>query len=67
MKELKTFEEWGVGNAPIGYDSDSMGAMSRAIATSVADYADFEEKKITEAYPWLLRPIVRWVRRATKF
>lgn len=62
-KESKTFEEWNLGRAPIGYRPTGV-PIYRVVAEAIAEYAIKEEREIVGAYPYLLRPLVRWVRRA---
>lgn len=64
--ESKTYQEWGFTARPVAYDPPNH-AIPLAAAEAIADYADREERKIASTYPWLLRPLVRWVRRATSF
>lgn len=65
MAEEKTFAEWGLGKAPLN-STPPEWPISRHIAQAIADYADDEERVIVRSYPWPLRPVVRWLRRATR-
>lgn len=62
--ELKTFEEWGLGAAPLNTAPTGI-PVSKVVAESVACYAK-QEEEFVRTYPWLLRPVVRWLRRATR-
>jgi len=63
VEEKKSFKEWNLGKAPIGYLPNGV-PISRVVAEAVVEYAIKEEREIVGAYPCLLRPLVRWVRRA---
>lgn len=63
--ELRTFEQWEVGKAPLNLTA-SPDPIPKHIAESIAAYATHEERVIVQSYPWLLRPIVRWLRAATR-
>lgn len=65
-EEMKTYEEWGFTAQPAGHRPTDR-PIPRVAAQAIADYAVTEEREIASAYPWLLRPLVRWVRRATSF
>jgi len=65
-EEMKTYEEWGFKAHAVGYRTPEH-PIPRVAAEAISDYACREERKIASAYPWLLRPLVRWVRRATSF
>lgn len=63
--ELRTFEEWNIGRAPLNY-SPTGEKIPRYLAEVVAESANREEREIVRSYPWLLRPLVRWLRAATR-
>lgn len=65
MVKEKTFEEWGLGKAPLNSRLPS-APIPGHLAQVIADYADDEERVIVRSYPWPLRPVIRWLRRATR-
>ena len=65
MNDSKTYAEWGHSKWPhnvLPHDNE----MNVFCAEAIAGYADYEEREIVQSYSWLLRPVVRWLRRATR-
>ncbi|RAS16112.1 hypothetical protein [Ensifer adhaerens] len=64
-EEKKTFEEWDIGTAPLNYSPTDV-KIPRYLAEVIAESAIREESEIVQSYPWILRPVVRWLRVATR-
>lgn len=65
MRTFKTYEDWGYSKVPHNLSRPEQ-TMNVYCAEAIADYADYEERVIVRSYPWLVRPVVRWLRRATR-
>lgn len=63
--ELRTYDDWNIGKHPAGLMLTDK-PLPRSSAEAIAEYADYEDRVIVGSYPWLLRPVVRWLRRATR-